>query len=132
MTANVIVYSDNTSFRHRVIESVGRRPDPALAPIEFREVATHPGLLAAIGAADSDLIVLDAEATPVGGFGVARQLGDEVPSCPPILLMIARSADRWLGAWSRADRVVDAAVPHPELTANVIDLLGAARRRGTP
>ena len=56
-----------------------------------------------------DLVILDGEATPAGGMGIAKQLKDEIADCPPILVLTGRADDKWLASWSRAD----AAVPHP-------------------
>jgi len=58
---------------------------------------------------DIDLVVLDGEAAPSGGLGIARQLKDEVDDCPPTCVVIARSADRWLAAYAK----VDATLTHP-------------------
>ena len=55
-----------------------------------------------------DLAILDGEAVP-GGMGLCRQLKDEIPRCPPILVLTGRVDDAWLATWSRADGVV----PHP-------------------
>src|SRR5690606_42012319 len=55
------------------------------------------------------VLVLDGEATPAGGIGIARQLKDEIPDCPPTCLVIARAADRWLAAYAR----FDATLMHP-------------------
>ena len=57
----------------------------------------------------TDLFILDAESTPEGGLGVARQLKDEVFNCPPVIVLIARPSDSWLAAWSRAE----ASLQHP-------------------
>jgi DNA-binding response OmpR family regulator len=56
-----------------------------------------------------DLAILDGEASPVGGMGIAKQLKDEIADCPPILVLTGRADDAWLATWSRAE----AAVPHP-------------------
>jgi DNA-binding response OmpR family regulator len=56
-----------------------------------------------------DLAILDGEATPTGGMGLAKQLKDEIADCPPILVLTGRADDAWLASWSRAE----AAVPHP-------------------
>ena len=53
--------------------------------------------------------MLDGEAAPAGGLGIARQLKDEVDDCPPIVVVIARAADRWLAAYAK----VDATLTHP-------------------
>jgi DNA-binding response OmpR family regulator len=56
-----------------------------------------------------DLAILDGEATPTGGMGIAKQLKDELSACPPVLVLTGRPDDAWLANWSRAE----AAVPHP-------------------
>jgi DNA-binding response OmpR family regulator len=56
-----------------------------------------------------DLAILDGEATPTGGMGIAKQLKDELEICPPVLVLTGRRDDTWLAAWSRAE----AAVSHP-------------------
>lgn len=55
------------------------------------------------GEARADLVILDGEAVPEGGMGIARQFKDEIFNCPPILLIVARADDAWLARWSRAD-----------------------------
>jgi DNA-binding response OmpR family regulator len=78
---------------------------------------------------DVDLAILDGEAVPAGGMGIARQLKDEIFQCPPILVLTGRRDDAWLAAWSRAD----AAVPHPidpaRLAEAVIGLVTQRRHR---
>ena len=70
-----------------------------------------------------DLAILDGEAVPAGGLGIARQLKDEIFQCPPLLVLLGRPQDAWLATWSRAD----AAVSHPldplQLADVVLDLL---------
>ena len=56
-----------------------------------------------------DLAILDGEAVPAGGMGIAKQLKDEIYQCPPVLVLTGRPQDAWLATWSRAE----AAVPHP-------------------
>ena len=60
-------------------------------------------------AGEIDLAILDGEAVPAGGMGIAKQLKDEIYQCPPLLVLTGRPQDAWLATWSRAD----AAVPHP-------------------
>lgn len=105
----VLVYSDDVDTRERVKLAVGRRPARDLPLVEWLEVATEPAVIAAMDAGGVDVAVLDGEATPAGGMGIARQLKDEIYRCPPVLVLTGRVQDNWLAAWSRAD----AAVPHP-------------------
>ena len=102
----VLVYSDDRGTRQQVLASIGRRPDPQLPPVETVEVATEPMVIAQVSSEKFDLIILDGEAVPAGGMGIARQLKDELFHCPPILVLIGRPQDAWLATWSRADGVV--------------------------
>jgi hypothetical protein len=48
-------------------------------------------------------MVLDGEAAPAGGLGIARQTKDEYADPPPTCVVIARAADRWLAAFAQVD-----------------------------
>jgi DNA-binding response OmpR family regulator len=119
----VLVYSDDSSTREKVRLALGRRPHPDLPEVEYIDVATAPIVIKHLDAGGIDLAILDGEATPVGGMGIAKQLKDEIADCPPILVLTGRRDDKWLAKWSRAE----AAVPHPldpiELANAVVALL---------
>jgi DNA-binding response OmpR family regulator len=105
----VLVYSDDIDVRQQVILALGRRPHPDLPEVEYVEVATEPVVIQNMDAGGIDLAVLDGEAVPAGGIGIAKQLKDEIYQCPPLVVLTGRPQDTWLATWSRAD----AAVPHP-------------------
>ncbi len=105
----VLVYSDDVNTRQQVILALGRRPHPDLPPLEYVEVATEPVVIQNMDAGGIALAILDGEAVPAGGMGIAKQLKDEIFRCPPLLVLTGRPQDAWLATWSRAD----AAVPHP-------------------
>lgn len=105
----VLVYSDDNTVREAVVLALGTRPDPDLPELEFTEVATAPVVIERLDAGGVDLVILDGEATPAGGMGIAKQLKDEIDPCPPILVLIGRADDAWLANWSRAE----ATVAHP-------------------
>ncbi|MCL8027051.1 hypothetical protein M8330_20040 [Nocardioides sp. BSK12Z-4] len=105
----VLVYSDDVSTRQQVILALGRRPHPDLPELQYVEVATEPVVLQHLDAGGIDLAILDGEAVPAGGMGIAKQVKDELPACPPVLVLTGRPQDAWLATWSRAE----AAVPHP-------------------
>lgn len=119
----VLVYSDDADVRQQVILALGRRPHPDLPPLEYVEVATEPVVIQQMDSHTIALAILDGEAVPAGGMGIARQLKDEIYQCPPLLVLTGRVQDNWLATWSRAE----AAVPHPldpiELAETVIRLL---------
>lgn len=105
----ILVYSDNVQTRERVMRALGKRLHPDLPDLTYVEVATGPMVIRQMDRGGIDLAILDGEATPTGGMGIAKQLKDELASCPPILVLTGRPADTWLASWSRAE----AAVPHP-------------------
>ena len=105
----VLVYSDDVDTRASVMLALGTNPHPDLPPFDYVECATEPAVIRIMDAGGTDLAILDGEAVPAGGMGVARQLKDEIYRCPPILVLTGRPQDAWLATWSRAD----AAVPHP-------------------
>ena len=108
MTYTVLLYSDDARVRDRIRLAVGTRPAPDLE-LEFVDSTTYDDCIRLIDTYDIDLLVLDGEAAPAGGLGIARQLRDEVADCPPVVVLIARAADRWLAAFAKAD----ATLVHP-------------------
>ena len=119
----VLVYSDDVNTRQQVILALGRRPHPDLPELEYVEVATEPVVISTMDVGQIDLAILDGEAVPAGGLGIAKQLKDEIYDCPPVLVLTGRPQDAWLATWSRAE----AACPHPldpvQLAESVISLL---------
>jgi DNA-binding response OmpR family regulator len=119
----VLVYSDDRNVRAAVRASLGRRPDPGLPMIDYVECATEPVVIGKMDGGGIDLAILDGEAVPAGGMGIARQLKDEIYRCPPILVLIGRMDDAWLATWSRADAVVAHPIDPIELARTSATLL---------
>lgn len=105
----ILVYSDNANTREQVIRALGKHLHPDLPELTYLEVATAPMVVRQMDEGGIDLAILDGEATPTGGMGIAKQLKDELETCPPIVVLTGRADDAWLANWSRAE----AAVPHP-------------------
>jgi len=105
---SVLLYSDDPQVRDRMRLAIGTRPAADLE-VEFVDSDSYAECIRLIDTYDIDLLVLDGEATPGGGLGIARQLRDEVDQCPPIAVVIARAADKWLAAYAK----VDATLVHP-------------------
>ncbi len=123
MALKVLVYSDDALVRQRVILALGRRPHPSLDEVEYVEVATAPIVVQNIDSGRIDLAILDGEAAPAGGLGVAKALKDEVADCPPILVLTGRPQDAWLGSWSLADAVLSRPIDPIELAGIATQLL---------
>jgi DNA-binding response OmpR family regulator len=122
----VLVYSHEAAIRERVRMALGPQPARDLPRLEYVELTTGLAVVERCDEGGIDLAILDGEAWPTGGMGLARQLRDELADPPPLLLLTGRRDDAWLATWSRAD----AAVPHPidavRLTGAVVDLLRRA------
>lgn len=102
----ILVYSHRPEVRDSVTNAIGRRPAPDIGRVSFVEAAGVGEALSEIDAGGIDLAVLDGEAQPTGGMGLARQLKNEVDDCPPIVVTVRRADDRWLATWSRAEAIL--------------------------
>jgi len=129
-TSTVLLYSDDPQVRERMRLAIGTRPAAGMA-VRFVEASAHDEVVRIIDKQDVDLVVLDGEAAPAGGLGIARQLKDEFDDCPPTVVVIARAADRWLAAYAK----VDATLTHPldpMTTGQTIASMLRSRAAGVP
>lgn len=108
-TYTVLLYSDDPKVRDRMRLAVGARPAPDIQ-VEFVEADDYDACVRLVDDYEIDLMILDGEATPGGGLGIARQIKDDRPgAAPPTCVVIARPADRWLAAYAQ----VDGTLMHP-------------------
>ncbi len=127
----IAIYSDDASVRESVRKALGKRLTSELPENQIQEFATADSLkLYALGKSRAgkvkvDLFILDGEAVPEGGLGVARQLKDEIFNCPPIMVLVAREQDAWLAGWSRAEGVVTHPVDPFTLAKTALSVLRA-------
>ena len=101
-TYTVLLYSDDPAVRDRIRLAIGPRPAADLS-IEFIDASTWEECRRLLDDYEIDLMVLDGEAAPAGGLGIARQVKDEYADPPPTCVVIARAADRWLAAFAQVD-----------------------------
>ncbi len=122
----VLVYSDDRMVRDQVRLALGSRVAADLPQIEVFEVATQAAVLRTLDAGtDYALLILDGNAQPSGGFGVAHQIKEEYADSAPVLLLVSREADAWLASWSRAEAVVGFPVDPVTLPTQVAALIRA-------
>ncbi|HLY33652.1 MAG TPA: hypothetical protein VKQ07_03900 [Jatrophihabitantaceae bacterium] len=129
--ATVLVYSNSADVRAQVRTAVGRRPSPDTPRIEWVECATNAEVVAQLDEGGLDLVILDGEAQPTGGAGLARQFKYEIDDCPPIVVLIARHDDAWLAHWALADAVLNRKLD-PVDAAEVVAEQLRKRRSGVP
>src|SRR3954452_20316968 len=127
-TYTVLLYSDDAAVRDRIRLAIGPRPAADLA-IEFVDAATWEECRDVLDTYEIDLMVLDGEATPAGGLGVARQTKDEYADPPPTCVVIARAADRWLAAFAQGDAPLTSPLD-PVTTGQTVAAMLRARRDG--
>lgn len=128
-TLTVLVYSDDRSVRDEVRLALGRRVAADLPEIEVLDAATQPAVIDMMDADKVDLAILDGEAVPAGGMGLARQLKDEIFECPPVVVLIARPQDAWLATWSRAEAAVGYPLDPIRMPEVIAEVLRGARQQ---
>ena len=131
VSATVLVYSNSADMRAAVRTAVGRRPAPDIGRIEWVECATNAEVIEQLDQGGLDVVILDGEAQPTGGMGLARQFKYEIADCPPIVVIIARRPDGWLASWSLADAVLHVPVD-PIEAADVVAEQIRRRTSGIP
>jgi DNA-binding NarL/FixJ family response regulator len=119
----VLLYSNNADTRHRIEGGLGRLPDSNVPPVDFIHAATEPAVMDHMRSGKIDLAILDGEASPAGGLGMAKQLKDELLQCPPIVILTGRQQDTWLARWSRADAIASHPVDPVALRQAVVPVL---------
>ena len=103
----VLVYSDNSLVRAAIKRAITPSPSPDIPPIAVKEFATADALRGYFeDKGRAGLLIVDGEASPEGGLGLARSLKDEIYQAPPIIGIIAREADRWLATWARVEGIL--------------------------
>ena len=124
----ILVYSSNVQTRERVMRALGKQLHPDLPELSYVEVATGPMVVRTMDQGGIDLAILDGEATPTGGMGIAKQLKDELEICPPLVVLTGRPDDAWLATWSRAEAAVSHPIDPIVLGKTVLGLLRAPVR----
>ncbi|MBU2670714.1 hypothetical protein KOI35_45160 [Actinoplanes bogorensis] len=124
----VLLYSDDAAVRDRIRLAIGVRPAADLR-VEFADASTWEDCRDLLDKYEIDLMVLDGEATPAGGMGIARQTKDEYATPPPVCVVVARAADRWLAAYAQVDQTLVAPLD-PVTTGQTIATMLRARRDG--
>ena len=124
----VLLYSDDVKVRDRIRLAIGPRPAADLS-IEFAEASTWEECRILLDTYEIDLMILDGEASPAGGIGIARQTKDEYADPPPTCVVIARAADRWLAAYAQVDATMLYPLD-PVTTGQTVAGMLRARRNG--
>jgi DNA-binding response OmpR family regulator len=98
--------------------------------VRFLEASDGNQALALSEAEQPDLVVVEVGVTPYGGFGLTRDIKSFPELACPVVVILERPQDEWLGRWSGADALVNRPVD-PFALAEVARRLLQRRRDGT-
>ncbi|MEU6859544.1 hypothetical protein AB0B28_11820 [Glycomyces sp. NPDC046736] len=128
---SVLLYSHRPAVIEQMRSAIGEEPVEGIS-IEYAVAGAYDEAVSLIDKYEIDLVLLDGEAQPAGGLGIARQLRDEFDEPPTLAVVVARAADRWLAAWSRADAVLMHPLNPVTTGQTVVDLLVSRAEGAAP
>ena len=106
------------------------RVEAAGGEVEFLEAGNGNVAMAVAERDHPDLVVVEVGVTPYGGFGLTRDLKASPELACPVVVVLERAQDEWLGRWCGADALVDRPVD-PFALAQMADRLLREDRGGT-
>jgi CheY-like chemotaxis protein len=102
----ILLVADDPGFRDRLRLAL-ERLELGGEEVSFREAANGNDALVLVAAHRPDLVVADVSVSPYGGFGLTRDLKADPEAACPVILVLDRFQDEWLGRWSGADALVN-------------------------
>jgi DNA-binding response OmpR family regulator len=101
----ILLVADDPAFRERLRLAL-ERLEVTGEEVTFLEADDGNDALVLAAANRPDLVVVDVGATPYGGFGLTRDLKADPDLACPVIVVLDRFQDEWLGRWSGADALV--------------------------
>ena len=102
----ILLVANDPGFRDRLRLAL-ERLEVSGEEVSFLEAANGNDALVVAEARLPDLVVADLSVTPYGGFGLTRDLKADPEMACPVILILDRFQDEWLGRWSGADALVN-------------------------
>jgi CheY-like chemotaxis protein len=102
----ILLVADDPGFRERLALAL-ERLELTGEEVSFLEAANGNDALVLAESELPDLVVADVSVTPYGGFGLTRDLKGDPDTACPVILILDRFQDEWLGRWSGADALVN-------------------------
>ena len=95
----ILLVADDPGFRDRLVLAL-ERLELSGEEVSFLEAANGNDALVLAEAHEPDLVVADVSVSPYGGFGLTRDLKANPEVSCPVILVLDRLQDEWLGRWS--------------------------------
>jgi CheY-like chemotaxis protein len=102
----ILLVADDPGFRDRLGLAL-ERLEVGGEEVTFLEAVNGNDALVLADGHRPDLVVADVGVTPYGGFGLTRDLKAVPETACPVILVLERFQDEWLGRWSGADALVN-------------------------
>ncbi|HEX8135719.1 MAG TPA: response regulator [Actinomycetes bacterium] len=102
----ILLVADDQPFRERLRLAL-ERLEVSGEEVRFLEAANGNDALVLAEADRPDLVVVEVGATPYGGFGLTRDLKARPETSCPVIVVLERFQDEWLGRWAGADALVN-------------------------
>ena len=101
----ILLVADDPAFRERLRLAL-ERLEATGEEVTFLEAEDGNDALVLAEADRPDLVVVDVGVTPYGGFGLTRDLKADPDLSCPVIVILERFQDEWLGRWCGADALV--------------------------
>ena len=102
----ILLVADDPGFRDRLGLAL-ERLELTGEEVSFLEAANGNDALVLAESEFPDLVVTDVSVSPYGGLGLTRDLKANPETACPVILILDRFQDEWLGRWSGADALVN-------------------------
>jgi DNA-binding response OmpR family regulator len=106
VTVKILLVGREQPFRDRLRLAL-ERLEASGETVEFVEASDGNAAIALADAERPDLVVVEVGVTPYGGFGLTRDIKAYPELTCPVIVILGRTHDEWLGRWSGADALVD-------------------------
>jgi len=104
--AKILLVAAEESSRDRLRLAL-ERLEASGDEIRFLEAADGNDAIAIAETELPDLVVVEVGVTPYGGFGLTRDLKAVPDLACPVIVILERMQDEWLGRWCGADALVN-------------------------
>ena len=106
MTVKILLVAREPAFRERLRLAL-ERLEATGETVEFAEAADGNVAMNLAETVHPDLLVVEVGVTPYGGFGLTRDIKSFDDLTCPVVVILERPQDEWLGRWSGADALVN-------------------------
>jgi CheY-like chemotaxis protein len=129
VTVKTLLVAREPAFRERLRLAL-ERLEATGESVEFHEAADGNQAMAVAERVHPDLVVVEVGPSPYGAFGLTRDIKSFEDLAAPVIVILERPQDEWLGRWSGADALVNRPVDPFALAQVAARLVEESRTAG--